>query len=160
MSDKIRKFKTGATRNLNEDKLAYDGFLSPLAQKRFAEYMHSHRKQADGSIRAADNWQQGIPQESYMESMYRHFMDVWFHNRGYSDLAEEDLETALAALMFNVQGMLHEILKAKRVKPDIPESIHELSQGHLHSLAIASQGFTPLHLECFSAVDEEESRLP
>ncbi len=44
----MRNFETGATRNLCDDKLAYEGFNSPLVMKRFAEYMHLHRKQADG----------------------------------------------------------------------------------------------------------------
>jgi hypothetical protein len=39
---------TGATRNLDEDKLDYEGFLSPYVLRRFAAYMHEHRKTPDG----------------------------------------------------------------------------------------------------------------
>ena len=102
----IRKFNTGATRDTAEDKLDYDGFLSPLAVRRFAEYMHKNRLQTDGSLRDSDNWQKGIPQDVYMKSMWRHFMSVWEGHRGLSNNQIEDL----CALMFNVQGMLHELL--------------------------------------------------
>src|SRR5687768_4320669 len=35
----MREFETGATRNLDNGKLDYEGFLSPLVMERFAEYM-------------------------------------------------------------------------------------------------------------------------
>lgn len=104
----IRRFDTGATRDTDEGKLDYEGFLSPLVLTRFAEYMHKHRKQSDGSLRASDNWQKGIPIEAYMKSMWRHFVDVW---RVHRSLPAHDLEESLCALMFNVQGYLHELLK-------------------------------------------------
>ena len=104
----IRKFDTGATRDADDGKLDFEGFLSPRVLHRFAEYMHHHRKQSDGSLRDSDNWQKGIPRDAYMKSTWRHFMDVWKHHRGLD--VEEDLETALCALLFNVQGMLHEVL--------------------------------------------------
>jgi hypothetical protein len=40
----MREFTTGATRNLDEDKHDYEGFLSPYVLRRFAAYMHEHRK--------------------------------------------------------------------------------------------------------------------
>ncbi len=107
----MRNFETGATRNLCDDKLAYEGFNSPLVMKRFAEYMHLHRKQADGSMRSADNWQKGIPLPAYLDSAWRHFMDVFLHLKGYEVETTEDLETALCGLIFNINGILHETLK-------------------------------------------------
>lgn len=104
----MREFKTGATRNSDEDKFDYEGFLSPVVLERFAEYMHLHRKQADGRLRASDNWQKGIPLEAYMGSGWRHFFSWWKAHRGYK--TEEDIETSLCALLFNVQGYLHELL--------------------------------------------------
>lgn len=101
----MRKFTTGATRDNDETKLDYEGFLSPLVLERFAEYMHKHRKQADGQLRASDNWQKGIPKEAYMKSMWRHFFSVWKSYR-LGELKEEEL----CALLFNVQGLLHEEL--------------------------------------------------
>ena len=72
----MRKFNTGATRDVDNDKLDFEGFLSPTVLIRYAEYMHTHRKQSDGALRDSDNWQKGIPKEVYMKSMWRHFMDV------------------------------------------------------------------------------------
>ncbi len=56
-----REFISGATRNSEEGKLDYEGFLSPLALARYAQYMHRHRELEDGTLRASDNWQKGIP---------------------------------------------------------------------------------------------------
>jgi len=105
----MRKFTTGATRNSDEDKFDYEGFLSPLVLERFAEYMHKHRKQADGELRSSDNWQKGIPKEAYMKSGWRHFFSWWKAHRGLK--TEEDIEESLCALLFNVQGYLHETLR-------------------------------------------------
>lgn len=109
----IRKFDTGATRDLDENKLDYEGFFSPLVVERYAAYMHTKRKMADGSLRDSDNWQKGIPLTAYMKSMFRHFMDVWSHHRGWKQIALEPLEIALCGLLFNVQGYLHETIKAR-----------------------------------------------
>lgn len=111
MSETIRRFDTGATRDTDAGKLDYDGFLSPLVLERFARYMHSHRVQPDGAMRAADNWQKGIPRDAYMKSGWRHFFDWWCHHRGASRLAGAALEEALCALLFNVSGYLHEVLR-------------------------------------------------
>jgi hypothetical protein len=73
----VRTFGTGATRDLDVNKLDFEGFLSPLVLKRYAEHMHKARKLPDGSLRASDNWQLGIPKDAYMKSMFRHFFDVW-----------------------------------------------------------------------------------
>ena len=105
----IRTFGTGATRDADTSKFDYEGFFSPLALRRFAEYMHKHRVQTDGSLRDSDNWQKGIPLTSYMKSMWRHFMDVWMSYRGYQEMSEDEL----CALWFNVQGMLHERVRAR-----------------------------------------------
>jgi len=105
----MRTFDTGATRDSDEDKLDYEGFLSPLVLKRYAEYMHLHRKQTDGKFRDSDNWQKGIPIKQYMKSLWRHFIDVWMLTRGYC--VQAALEDALCAVLFNTMGMLHEILR-------------------------------------------------
>ena len=102
----MRKFETGATRDNDENKLDFEGFFSPIVLERFAEYMHKHRKQADGEMRESDNWQKGMPIDAYMKSMWRHFFAVWKHHRAGEDNIED-----LCALMFNVQGMLYEKLK-------------------------------------------------
>ena len=127
----VREFDTGATRNVDASKFDYEGFLSPLALERFAEYMHANRTQADGTFRDSDNWQKGIPFDSYMKSMWRHFFDVWKWHRGLP--AGEDIETALCALMFNAQGYLHEHLKRKsRFIPENVETVYLDAGGGIH----------------------------
>ncbi len=110
----MRKFTTGATRDDDKNKLDFEGFLSPLVIERFGEYMNKHRKQSDGKLRDSDNWQKGIPQDAYMKSGFRHFIDWWKEHRGL--LTKDGIEEALCALLFNVMGYLHEILKRKKGK--------------------------------------------
>ena len=112
----MRTFDSGATRNDDQDKLDYEGFLSPLVLQRYAQYLHRHRLQADGKLRDSDNWQRGIPLSTYMKSMWRHFVDVWLHHRGYR--CDADREEALMALLFNVSGYAHELLK-NRLAPEV-----------------------------------------
>jgi hypothetical protein len=109
----MRHFDSGATRDTDEGKYDYEGFLSPLVLQAFAAYMHRNRLQADGKLRDSDNWQKGIPRDAYMKSMFRHFMDVWMAHRGYGG----DVEEALCALMFNVHGLLFECLKDLAERP-------------------------------------------
>lgn len=113
----MREFESGATRNVDHNKIDPEGFLSPSVIQAFSDYMNSHRMQADGNLRASDNWQKGIPQDAYMKSMWRHFLDVWSIHRGIARFDETGKEIdkveALCATLFNVQGMLHEELKRK-----------------------------------------------
>lgn len=116
MGEGIRKFETGATRSQDAGRPDYEGFLSPLVIERFGEYMSKHRRQADGSLRDSDNWQKGMPLASYMKGAWRHFMHWWQRHRGWpvrDPLAAKDIEEDLCALLFNVQGYLHELLKKK-----------------------------------------------
>ncbi len=106
----MRQFESGATRNVDEDKPDYEGFLSPYALRAFAEYMHTHRRQADGKLRDSDNWQKGIPFEAYMKSMWRHLVELWTEHRADVGSVPAQVE-ALCALLFNVQGYLHELTK-------------------------------------------------
>jgi hypothetical protein len=115
----IRTFESGATRNLDDNKLDYEGFLSPAVLHAFAEYMHGKRMQADGTMRSSSNWKKGIPIEQYMKSMFRHFMDVWMLHSGEVPIQPEtgkpvDYDEAFGGLLFNVMGMWHEIMKARK----------------------------------------------
>lgn len=112
-ADIVRQFDTGATRNNDAEQPDYEGFLSPLAVREFGSYMHRHREQPDGTIRDSDNWQKGIPSDSYAKSLWRHNLDAWLAHRGYPELAREDLKSALCAILFNAGGWLHEIVKAE-----------------------------------------------
>lgn len=112
--DTIRKFDTGATRSPDAGRYDPEGFFSPLVFERFCEYMQSHRLQTDGTLRASDNWQKGLPKSTYMKGMWRHFLHLWKRHRGWhvnDRLAGKDTEEDLCALLFNVQGYLHEVLK-------------------------------------------------
>ena len=114
----VREFETGATRDVSAHKYDYEAFESPLVVNRFAAYMHRHRLQSDGTLRDGDNWQKGIPNQEYVKSMWRHFFDVWAIMRGYTCVEpltgdEVDIQEALCALRFNVNGLLHNLLKAE-----------------------------------------------
>jgi len=107
----IRTFDSGATRDSEEGKNDYEGFISPLVIERFGDYMTKHRTQSDGGLRDSDNWQKGMTLDCYMKSGWRHFLDVWKEHRGLG--SREGMEDALCALLFNIQGYLHEYLKKK-----------------------------------------------
>lgn len=129
----MREFSTGATRDDNDTKPDYRGFLSPLAIRRFGEYMTEHRKQADGKLRDSDNWKKGIPQREYLSSLLRHVVDL-HHALEYvaplstfRDLLAQRfgdppsakvVEDLLCAVMFNVQGLLHERVLGRDVGGD------------------------------------------
>ena len=119
-SSSVRVFETGATRDLDERKHDFEGFLSPLVLREFAAYMHEHRLQRDGSLRASDNWQRGMPLDAYMKSAWRHFVDWWSVHRGLGveDFDGElvDVRATLCALLFNVQGYLHELLRRETLR--------------------------------------------
>jgi len=127
----MRIFKSGATRDSDDSKLDFEGFFSPDVMIRRAHYMNKHRVQADGKLRDSDNWQKGIPVFAYMKSLLRHCIDLWrLHRlllRGSAittefidvNMASEDeldeLEELLCAVAFNVDGYLHEVLRAREL---------------------------------------------
>ena len=119
----MRKFDSGATRNIDNNKLDFEGFFSPIVLHRYAEYLQKHRKQKDGNIRDSDNWQKGIPKDAYMKSELRHTMDLWLVHRGFNavnpdDGTDCDIEELLCAITFNSMGYLFELLKEKCKKRD------------------------------------------
>lgn len=112
----IRQFDTGATRDTGVNKLDPFGFVSPLALHRFSEYMHKHRLQSDGSLRDSDNWKKGMPPMEYVRSLLRHVFDFWLVMSGLQprfDPKVTDPEEIACAVLFNVQGFLHEVLQKK-----------------------------------------------
>jgi len=125
----MRTFSTGAKRNEDKEKIDYEGSLSPRVLERYGEFKVSNRVQADGTRRNDDNWQLGIPIESYRKSLIRHVFQAWKIWRGGVVLNEKgekvDIEEALCAVLFNTQGMLHEILKQKDMAKD-KENIKQL----------------------------------
>jgi len=105
----MRNFKSGAKRDTDVGKPDYEGYLNPLVLERFGQYMLKHQVQADGAIRDSDNWQRGIPQDVYMKSGFRHFMDWWKSHRTGSG----DCQEALCALIFNAMGYLLALVEHK-----------------------------------------------
>ena len=107
----IRKFTTGATRSNEPDRLDYEGFLSPLALEQFARYMHQHRKQADGTMRDSDNWQNLFGEKHLdvcMKSLCRHVVDARLAHRGYK--SEQPIIDSLNAIIFNAKAYLLKLL--------------------------------------------------
>ncbi len=121
-----RVFKTGASRDSDEGKLDYEGFLSPLALACYAQYMHKHRHLPGGTLRASDNWQKGIPRSAYMKSLWRHLIQVWCWHRIPDICVAEDegetLESGLCGVIFNAMGYLHEVEKEKQMEGEDGES--------------------------------------
>lgn len=120
---KTRVFATGATRDGDTGKLDYEGFISPLVDRRFAQYMHMCRTRnvpPGQTIRDSDNWQRGIPLDQYAKSLVRHVAEFRLLFDGYEVNDEKgqpmNLEDVLCAIRFNVDGYLFETLKGKLTK--------------------------------------------
>lgn len=112
----MQQFETGATRDDDADKNDYEGYLSPLVIEAYGDYMTEHRKQADGQLRASDNWQKGIPRDKYIKSGLRHAFDVWKLHRGYPCFDKRTgnpvtIRAAINGVLFNFMGYFHEYLK-------------------------------------------------
>ncbi len=105
-----REFTTGATRDNDDGKYDYEGFLSPMVLEAFAAYMHENRKTLSGDYRASDNWQKGIPCKEYIKSAYRHFHD-WTKICRDIPVPEGELGATMGVL-FNVMGWVFERMKA------------------------------------------------
>lgn len=70
----------------------------------------------DGSVRDSDNWQLGMPLTAYAKGMWRHFLHFWTRHRGWpvrDPGASPNIEEDLCAIIFNAQGYLHELVKAR-----------------------------------------------
>lgn len=115
----MQNFNTGATRSADEHKHDFEGFLSPTALEAYGDYMTRHRYQRNGTVRSSDNWQKGIPMHKYMASLVRHVFDLWRAWRGTTvydkDSPLHDAPMTMldicSAILFNVQGLMHEIIK-------------------------------------------------
>lgn len=114
----MRQFKTGANRDGDANKIDFEGHLSPTVLLAYGRYMHKNRTLADGTVRASDNWQKGIPMPVYMKSLVRHVWEAWIHHRSGSNNKALMIDV-LCAVMFNVMGYLHELLRS--TNPDIRE---------------------------------------
>lgn len=114
--ESVREFETGAKRSADATRDDPEGFLSPLAIDRYCEYLNKHRAMPDGSVRDSDNWQLGMPLTAYAKGMWRHFLHFWTRHRGWpvrDPGASPNIEEDLCAIIFNAQGYLHELVKAR-----------------------------------------------
>lgn len=97
----ITSFTTGAIRDSQEGKVDFVETVSFTAHERYGRYMTSKKKKY-----GAGNFKKGIPIESYEQSMLRH-IDKYFRNK-YEHGNDEPNEDHLAAIRFNVDGIMHE----------------------------------------------------
>lgn len=110
----MRIFKTGATRDDDNNKIEPWGYGSPLVEQVFSEYMLKHQIQADGEKRPSNNWKAGIPIDCYWHSLSRHILDFRLLYEGYPSQARtHDTIETLCAIRFNVDGLIHELVKAE-----------------------------------------------
>ena len=109
-----RVFETGADCSSDAGKPHPSRAWSPLVIAKFAEYMRRHNCDAQPKPRREDQWQLGFPQDSFIESAWRHLEAVWAIHQGYEWRDDRgnlvDLEEALCGVIFNVQGYLHQLL--------------------------------------------------
>lgn len=104
-----REFGSGAYRDTDDTKLQFRRCLSHRVLISFAEFMRKHNTMADGTRRDEENWKKGFPQESFMDSKFRHFMTTW---KTYEEFeAIEVLIESLNAELFNTMGWLDLLLR-------------------------------------------------
>lgn len=103
---KKRLFKTGAMRDVDTSKEDYIETISWTALKRHAQYMTGKKKKY-----GQGNFKKGIPIESYEQSLVRH-LQKYLANK-YEKGTEEVSEDHLAAMVFNIFGIMHEELRKK-----------------------------------------------
>ena len=111
-------FASGATRSSSDDKIDYEGHISPVVLRLFGEYMHEHRVQRDGQRRASDNWQRGIPMDNYAKSLIRHTQEFWCMWRGTTAVNPDNskpftFKAVLCAILFNAMGLLFEMSRTR-----------------------------------------------
>lgn len=107
----ITKFNTGAIRDTQEGKLDFVETLSWTALNRYIQYMTS-KKVKYGS----GNFKKGIPIDSYERSLIRH-LDKYMRNKFENGNDELD-QDHLAAMVFNIFGIMHEEEQIKLTEED------------------------------------------
>jgi len=102
----ITTFETGAIRDTQDGKPDFVETISFSAHHRYAMYMTGKKAKY-----GAGNFKKGIPSESYEKSLLRH-IDKYFRNK-YENGNDEPDEDHLAAIRFNVDGLMHNEEQAK-----------------------------------------------
>jgi len=97
----VRKFNSGAIRDLDTTKEDYVETISWTALKKYAQYMTGKKnKYGQG------NFKKGIPIDSYEQSMSRHVQKYFANKYEFGDCEPE--ERHIEAIIFNCFGILHE----------------------------------------------------
>ena len=107
----MRKFADGATRDDDTNKLDFEAFNNPLVDKCYANYLHKHRVQSDGSLRDGDNWQKLFGDnhtDVCIKSICRHTVDARLAHRGYR--SEQPIMDSLCAIIFNANAYLLKLM--------------------------------------------------
>ena len=115
----MKQFDSGATRSGDKDKLRYNRFMSFQVLKEYCEYLNKHRVDKTGNLRDPDNWKKGIPKQCYVNSLITHAFDLVRSYEGESVIDPDSgkvvsLVDLACAVMFNVHGLIYEILKEKQ----------------------------------------------
>ena len=106
--EKIARYETGGIRSSKEGKINYIGILPPVVLRAFGKYMHKMAKLPNGSYRAVDNWQKGMPVQRYLESLGRHHEAVQFLCKA-TEGTNKDLHEALMGTLFNTVALTFEL---------------------------------------------------
>lgn len=112
---KIHKFKRGAIRDSQDGKLDLVETTSPLANWRYAGYMTPKKKKY-----GTGNFKKGIDRESYIQSLARHYTkfmaleDCRIYGLPVQPWMEPE-EDHVAAMRFNIDGIMHEEMVAMKV---------------------------------------------
>jgi hypothetical protein len=101
MTETFTTFPSGAVRDAQTNKPDFIETISFTANHRYAVYMTGKKKKY-----GAGNFKKGIPIESYEKSLLRH-IDKYFRNK-YEGGRDELDQDHLAAIRFNVDGIMHE----------------------------------------------------
>ena len=145
----MREFESGATRDTDQGKNDYRGFVSPQALKRFGDYMTEHRVQADGKLRDSDNWKKGIPQKEYLSSLLRHVVDLhWAIESNIPTVTDKVVQDLLSAIWFNTQGLLHERVLGRDVGREVPKVDHSAPESLSAEYAHRALDGDPNGLSC------------
>jgi len=131
------KFESGATREVKKGRglpaLIYPGLL-----ERLSKWLEMGAENHE-----ARNWEQGIPSESYLNSLYRHA--IAYHKGDRS-------EDHLAAMLFNVQGLIfnEEMIERGLLSvelDDLPSYIKEAPENMKPTLVVthSGKGLNPLN---------------
>lgn len=104
----VRKFESGAVRDKDDSKEDYVETFSWTALRRHAQYMTSKKKKY-----GVGNFKKGIPIESYEQSLVRH-LQKYMENKYEQGIIETE-EDHLAAMLFNICGIMHEEERVKKL---------------------------------------------